>query len=423
MKTSGRFLPLLTVMLIGVFSTPVSAAENASPWEELVREAYSHSPELRAAHARWQASAARPAQALSLPDPTVSYGYFVQRMETRQRFSIQQMFPGGGRRGLEAEAAIQAAHGVEAELEATAARVRTEVLKALAEWHLVRQNHALIAQNLDLVVSLEAVATQRYRAGEASQADVLRLQSEADILRADLAEWEDRRAPVLARLNARLGRPVDSSADAALETLTALPPLPVSASWPDFASLINANPVLRESHHLVRQAEFQREISRRASRPDFMVGLELMDNRGMARDEVVGMVGVNLPVWRTRTAALRREANANLQAAEHNYTARRLSLEADARQLLFALSAANRRIQLYDDALIPRARRTLALIEGDYRTSRAGFLDLLEARRTLLALEQAVLNARVERFGLGAEWEQLAGPFFTRSTTTPSPDE
>jgi outer membrane protein TolC len=402
------------------------AATADSPIDALVRAAYAHNLELQAAHARWQASSERPAQARSLPDPVLGYGYFVKRMETRQRFSLQQMFPGGGRRGLEAEAATRAAEAAEAALETTAARVRSEVLQAFADWLLVRQTHALVAQNLDIVVSLQAIVQQRHRSGDASLADLLRLESEADLLRLDLAELEERRAPALARLNARLGRPGDTPPDPALAALTSLPPLPplpaVDLS-PDLAARLAANPELLERRHLVRQAETRRELSRRANRPDFMVGVEFMDNRGMARDEVLGMVSVNLPVWRTRTAALRREATADLRAAELDHADRRLSLEAEARQTLFALAAAARRLRLYDDTLLPRARQTLDLVEADYRTGRATFLDLLEARRALLALEQAALNTRADHFRRHAEWEQLAGPFSSTVTKTDSADE
>lgn len=400
-----------------------SAAKPLTPLDALVREAYAHSLELQAAHARWQASSERPAQARSLPDPVLGYGYFVERMETRQRFSLQQMFPGGGRRGLEAEAATRAAEGAAAVLETTAARVRAEALMAYADWLLVRQTHALVAKNLEIVASLETVVHQRYRSGEASLADLLRLQSEADLLRADLAELDDRRAPTLARLNTRLGRPGDAPVDPALAALTTLPPVPAADLSPDLVARVADNPELRERRHLVRQAETQRELSRRANRPDIMVGVEFMDNRGMARDELVGMVSVNLPVWRARTAALRREAAANLRAAELDYADRRLVLDSDARQVLFALAAAARRLRLYEDSLLPRARQTLDLIEADYRTGRAGFLDLLDARRTLLAIEQAALNTRADHFRRHAEWEQLAGPFFSTATTTDSVDE
>jgi outer membrane protein, heavy metal efflux system len=407
---------VLVLALLLCVSLPASETP-ASPevWERLVREAYIHNPELRAAHARWAAAAERPAQVGSLPDPTLGYGAFVQRMNTRQRFTFEQMIPGGGRRGLAAEDATAAAAAAAATLESAAARARAAVLMAAADWLLVHQTQAFLAADLDLTEALENVAHQRYRAGTQTQADVLRLTAEIDLLRADLAEWGDRSAPALAQLNTLLGRPGDTPPEPALAALKTLPPVPSSAEAPEnetaLAALLARHPELREREQRIRQAETTREVARRAQRPDFMVGLEFMDNRGPARDELMGMIAVNLPVWRERTAALRREAAAQLRAAEADQAGQRLALAADARQVLAAWRDAERRQHLYAETLVPRARQTVDLVMADYRANRAEFADLIAAQRALLALEQAALITQTDLFSRHAAWEQLAGPF------------
>jgi len=416
-------LRLFSFLLGLVFLTTVTTAEPAvSPLDALVREAYAHSPELRAAHARWAAAAERPAQVGSLPDPTLGYGAFVQRMNTRQRFTVEQMIPGGSRRGLAAAGATAAADAAAAAVESTAARVRAAVLTAAADWLLVHQTQAFLAADLDLAGALESVAHQRYRAGTQSQADVLRLNAEIDLLRADLAEWADRSAPALARLNTLLGRPGDSPPDPALAALKTLPPVPSSADAPEnetaLAALLARHPKLREREQRIAQAETTREVARRAQRPDFMVGLEFMDNRGPARDELMGMIAVNLPVWRERTTALRREAAAQLRAAEADQAGQRLALASDARQVLAAWRDAERRQQLYAETLVPRARQTVDLVMADYRADRAAFADLITAQRARLAVEQAALISQTDLFSRHAAWEQLAGPF-----TYPPPAE
>lgn len=400
---------------LAITAAPTTRADAADPLDSLLREAYAQSPELRAAHARWDAALARPAQARALPDPTLGYGYFVQRMDTRQRFSLQQMFPGGNRRTLLSDAADRAAEAASADLEATAARLRADFLKTLADWLLVQHTRALLAQDLTLIQALDPVLRQDYRAGLASRSALLDLANDTDLLRADLTDWDDRRSPVLARLNTLLGQPADAPRDPRLDRLTEFPRLTVP-SPDDLAARLALNPSLQQSDRRVAEADAARNVAARANRPDFMVGLEFMDNRGMARDELVGMISVNLPIWRDRTAALRREASANLRAAEADFTTRRLALEADAAQLLQAFRDADRRLRLYDDALLPRARDTLALVETDYRHARASFTEVVAARRAVLALEQATLLTRANFTRLQADWEQLAGPFPSPST-------
>jgi cobalt-zinc-cadmium efflux system outer membrane protein len=69
---------------------------------ELRLHAARHNPGLRAAFERWKADLERIPQARSLPDPRFTYGYFIERVETRvgpqrHRFSLQQMLPASRR--------------------------------------------------------------------------------------------------------------------------------------------------------------------------------------------------------------------------------------------------------------------------------------------------------------------------------------
>lgn len=385
----------------------VSAESADAAAEELLREAYAQSPSLRAAHARWEAALEKVPQARSLPDPRLGYGIFVRRMETRQVFRVEQMFPGPGKRNLEADIASEAAEAAADELESVAADVRRNLLVFLAEWIAAQQSEVLIKENLRLVEKLEQVALQRYRSGEVSQADVLRLQMEADTLRIELAGWGERERPLRARANAVLGR----APDHALPPLKSLPTGLVRPGDPGFTEDLKANPDLKQRRSRIREASQRRELARLASRPDFSVGAEFMDNRGGARNEVMGMFSVTLPVWRERYAAVRREAQAGLRAAEWDYESALRGLEAEARLARFEYEDARRRVELYVRSLLPRARQALAILEAEYQTGSAAFLDLLEAQRRLLDLELSLIRARTDLFVRAADWERMSGPF------------
>lgn len=375
--------------------------------EGLLREAYRESPALKAAFARWEAAEAAVEQAGALPDPRVGYSHFIRQMNTRQLFRIEQQFPGWGKRGLRASAASQAARAAGERLESLAADTRRDLLTALTEWILSGRSAELVAENLRLVEKLEQVALQRYRSGEVSQADVLRLQMEADTLRIELAGWGERERPLRARANAVLGR----APDHALPPLKSLPTGLVRPGDPGFTEDLKANPDLKQRRSRIREASQRRELARLASRPDFSVGAEFMDNRGGARNEVMGMFSVTLPVWRERYAAVRREAQAGLRAAEWDYESALRGLEAEARLARFEYEDARRRVELYVRSLLPRARQALAILEAEYQTGSAAFLDLLEAQRRLLDLELSLIRARTDLFVRAADWERMSGPF------------
>ena len=425
MKTKRH--TLVGLLLLGLLSAGISAEESNAELpaiESLVREAYAHSPELRAAHARWASALERVPQARALPDPTVGYGYFIERMETRQVFRVEQMFPGWGVRSSRADVADAGARTAASALEVTAANLRLAVHEAVADWVLVGHSSRLVEENLGLIEQLEAVALQRYRTGETSQADVLRLQSQADVLRVDLESWKERRPAVQARLNAILGRAPDHPVPE-IETLPISSEIPHPTPTAFFAAA--DNPDLKESQSAIHQAERARDLARKASRPNLMVGLEYMDNRSMAPDELMAMVSVSIPIWQGNYRAQRREAAADLRAAEADYAARFNRLQADARMALYERQDAARQVALFEDSLLPRARQTLSILEGDYRTGRTSFLDLLEAQRTVLDLDLALVRARSELFVRESRWERIAAPSpsleISTSPTHPTSDE
>ncbi len=171
-----RVLPTLVLILtigfgpaFGLEDSPPATGESGGAhdvgfFDELIRAAYEESPELRAAYHRWRATLERVPQAEGLPDPILGYGYFIERMETRLIFRVEQMIPGWGKRGLRGSVAEEAAKVAGESLEAVAADVRLRVIRAAANFLLASQALERVEKNLELVEQLHAVARQRYRA-------------------------------------------------------------------------------------------------------------------------------------------------------------------------------------------------------------------------------------------------------------------
>ena len=229
----------------------------------LLREAYRESPEIKAAHARWAAALERVPQAGALPDPRVSYGYFIERMETRQIFRIEQMFPGYGKRRLRSGVAEEEARAVEDALSGTLADVRRDLFMALSEWILAEESVHLVEGNLALVEQLVQVARQRYRTGETSRADVIRLEAEADALRVELESWREREPATRSGVNAIIGR----DPDAPLPKVSALAEAFAGEPRDPAALVLEENPDLRQRRSRIRGADRARELARAETRP------------------------------------------------------------------------------------------------------------------------------------------------------------
>ena len=163
-----------------------------------------HCPRVRTAYERWRAAAERIEQVSTLPDPRLSYGEFLQEVQTRtgpqrRRVGLSQAFPWPGK--LRAKASVaerqaeQAWQAVEEERIAVACRIE----ETFHEYAFLGRELAIRRELLGLITGLEPVVQSRVRAG-AGQADILRLQVEIGRLEDDVSSIERRRPALSAKL-------------------------------------------------------------------------------------------------------------------------------------------------------------------------------------------------------------------------------
>jgi len=136
-------------------------------------------------------------------------------------------------------------------------------------------------------------------------------------------------------------------------------------------------------------------------------------------DNIALSVQVSVPIWRKRVRGGIEEAKHREAAAQHQRRERALALDAEAEMALFGLQDGRRRLDLYEDSLLPRAQQTYESLQTAYATGATdvGFLDVLDSVQTLLEfqLEQAqaardlhVAGAELE-FLLGGPWNDMGG--------------
>lgn len=373
------FSSLSAVCLVCLAAVPLTARESgqktaelgaAASLEDILHYAAENSPALRAAFEEWRAAVEVAPQARSLPDPELSYGYWVDRSTERlgimgrQRLTVTQILPGFGKRGLREEMALRSAESAEQRLEALRLAIFARVKIAYAEYAYVEGAIEVLRELQELIEEIETVALARYRAGEVGSADVLRIEMEAEKFAEELRTMEQMRRPTSALLNAAAGRPAEAPLPAPqLEKLPALE----EGTERGFETWLAGNPNLRAREREIARADAGVELARREGRPDFMVGAELMERRGEGTEGMI-MVGVTLPIWRENYAAARREARANRNAAVERYRGLELDLEADLRMALFRVRDAERKIKLHGERLHPLAVQSYNLLAAGYRT-------------------------------------------------------
>ncbi|MCP4379449.1 MAG: TolC family protein [bacterium] len=130
---------------------------------------------------------------------------------------------------------------------------------------------------------------------------------------------------------------------------------------------------------------------------------------GDGADPVIAMVSINLPIWREKLDAGLRQAKFRRSAAIYSRAAKLNSLRSQLKLIVYRYSDAQRKIALYRDTLLPKARQAMTATEAAYRGGKGSFLDLIDAQRVLLEFEITLHRAVADRSQRLAELEMLTG--------------
>ena len=403
-SASGRELPVL---------------DEAAELSDHLAYAALNSPELASAFARWQAALEKVPQVSALPDPRFTYSYLIREVETRvgpqrQKFGLTQTFPWFGKLDLSGDVAAAAAEVERQRYEGARRRLFREVTDAYAELYYLGRALEVTGENHELLARLEDVIRARYRTGGTPNSSLIRAQVERGKLEDRLFTLQDLRSPLSARLNALLGRPVDSEVALPGE----LPEESLPEPEDELLARINAvNPELIALDAEARRQAMAGDLARKQFWPDISIGVEYVQT-GEARmpnvvdsgkDPFAAMLSINIPLWRGKYRAAEREASARERSVRHAGRDMELELSSRLKMAYYGYRDAERKIALYGGSLVPQGEQALAVTEEAFRAGNADFNSLIDAERVLLEFQLAHERAIADRAQRLAEIEMLAG--------------
>ena len=369
--------------------------------------ALGRNPGVEAAFNRWKAALYRVPQVRALPEPRVTYGYYLREVETRtgpqqQRVGLSQAFPWFGTLQGRADVAMAEATAMERAFEATKLDLFLRVKKAYFEYGYLARAIAITHETIALVKELEDVARTRYQANLASHPDVIRAQLELGKLEDRIRTLEDYERPIRAQLNAALDRAPDAPLPAAarLSETTAVFTESNATQW-----LLENNPELRAIDARINRERAAIELKKKGYFPSFALNAEYIDTDSAimhntpdsSRDPILVGVSLTLPLWFEKTDAAVAEARSRLFAQQKERTERKNRLRSDLELAFYQYRDAGRKIGLYRDTLIPKAEQSLGATQEAYIAERVGFLDLIDAERVLLEFRLAFDRALADR--------------------------
>ncbi len=401
-------------------SVPELTLSETSTVEDYLLYAALNNPELEAAFYRWKAAVERVVQAESLPDPRLTYRYFVEQVETRvgaqkQAFGISQTFPWFNKLSLKGDAANEAAGAAWHRYEAVKLNLFYRVKEAYYEYAYLQRAIGIIDENVELMKNFERVVRTRYQTAAAQHPDVIRAQVELGKLEDRLRALRSLQEPVAARLNAALNRPADTPI--ARQRAISEPRVTVNDSL-ILDLMAQSNPELAALDYEIAHNRTAIDLARKDYYPDITFGLEFIDTsestapvppRDSGQDPVIAMVSLNLPIWREKLDAGVRQARYEYHASKQHKTDTFNRLNARLKMALYEFRDAERKVGLYRDTLLPKAVESVKANDASFRSGGSTFLEVIDAQRVMLEFELAYERALSNLAQRLAELEMLVG--------------
>lgn len=424
----------LLVLLLAAAWSPAAWSSPPGPrtvldLREAVETAASRRPEITAASARTAAAEQRPAIVSALEDPMLMMGidhFPYRRMPAGEtvagvgdddmaaepmpaaasqgRFdwsvSIEQRFPlsrvrAHRRAGAEAEIRQRRADAGKVELDvrmsAVEAFVMTRERRRMLE--IARARRALAEQLADLSAIKLATAT-------GSQADVLRAEVEGARIAGEAKGLAGEVAGAEAMLNAAMGRspatPVPLLAEPTLPDV--VPPLEIA-----LANARARRPELHGGEAEIARATAEVDVMKSMYAPMGLLRVGQASTMAEGRGAML-MVGLSLPLGRSRLRAGVAEARAMAAMAEADVAAMRLMVDAEVASARQQVLAARDRLEAFRGDVLPRSRTAVRSALAAYGAGTGSLEAVVDALRQQWMAEEDVVMAESE---LMLAWARL----------------
>jgi cobalt-zinc-cadmium efflux system outer membrane protein len=149
--------------------------------------------------------------------------------------------------------------------------------------------------------------------------------------------------------------------------------------------------------------------------PDLTVSVGRRRFEEIGQSAWVAAVSLPIPIF-DRNQGARRAAMFELERAQRDAEAARIAFDAELAAAYQRLEAAMQEATIADQDIVPAANAAFVAVEMGYREGKFGFLDVLEAQRTLFDARSLWLDSH-EEYLLSRTWlERLVGRTLTSLT-------
>ena len=387
-------------IIITVITLGFSILANAQSLDEYFKIAAENNPGLQAKYKSFEAAMERVAQVSSLPDPNLSFGYFISPVETRvgpqrARFSLTQMFPWFGTLKAQEDVATLMAEAKYQEFLDARNKLLYQVAAAYYPLYELKRLVEIENENISILTSYKDIASVKFQNGKGAMVDVLRVDIMLKDAATNLSILEQKKKPLETRFNKLLNRQEDETI--IVQDSLYVENLPVTYRRD---SLLTSNPLLDELDLKIKASEAQELAATKQGMPKIGVGLDYvivgqrtdMSVPDNGQDVLMPMVTMSLPIFRGKYKAAQKEA----QLMQESYALQKEDavnrLTSTYEMIWFEIQKQLDQIILYEEQIMT-SQQSLNLLFTAYGNSGKDFEEVLRMQQQILKYQKMKATA------------------------------
>ncbi|MEX2479199.1 MAG: TolC family protein [Gracilimonas sp.] len=396
----------------------LSYAATAQSITDYQQEAAQNNPELKAKYQQYLSALEEEPIMGSLPDPEISFSYFIKPIETRVgpqqgRISVSQMLPWFGSLKNERSASELRAKARFESFQEVRNRLFFQVEQTILELYELDESIRIAEENQAILNSLVELSLQRYETDRATQVDVLRAQIEEEDLLIQIKLLKDNRQVLVQKMNELLNRSEgyeiflpDSLGETVLNPKEEL-----------ITKVRQQNPDLNRLRYQEENALELRSLAEKENKPGLKLGVDYiftgetdMPNvTNSGEDALMVMAGFRVPIFGKKNSAKTRQADRNIEEVQYQISSRENNLETELESSLRDYEDARRRYDLYNEKQIQRITQAIDIMMESYSSDSSNFEEILRMQRKQLEYQLKRIQSKTDEHKTAAFIDYLTG--------------
>ena len=405
-------------------ATPPFTDSDTLVREQLIQQVLTRNPTVETARQAWIEALARYPQVTALTDPMLSYQSAPRTIGSDHSYGqlvqLSQRLEWPGKQFFRGAIAMFDAQARSFDMEGVRLQLRMAASILFDDYFAVGRALQINQKHQEIVTQLRQSAEAQYAAGHAGQKDVIQAEVELALLEREQLTLTVRKQIIISQINGLLHRPAEEKLPAAPTTLErATPPSWEAAHMLKYAR--QHRPVLRAAESSVEARASGVALSQHAYYPDFSLVVAYNSMWPQIEHQLMLGFSLNIPIQFGARRGGVQEAAAALAKAQSLQAEYQSSVDVEVRQALLQFEEALAQTTIYEEQILPAARRQIEAAEAGYKSGQINFSDIIDAQRQLRRFEQFHAEALADTWRKRAVLTRVVGVALDRSSEGEAP--